>query len=106
MLREKQVEMVESFKRRYLAKFGGPLPIMVPTAVLMAVQPLQQNYDFHGYHAPIIQVQELSGNSDDTIELAAPSLYSTIDFTRPNSLDIAWEGSFVIQQDPLCQDSW
>ncbi len=31
MLREKQVELVESFKRRYLEKFGGPLPIMIPT---------------------------------------------------------------------------
>ena len=99
MLREKQIEMVESFKRRYLARFGGPLPIMVPTAVLMAVQPLQQNYDFHGYQAPIIQVQELSGNAPETIELAAPALYSTLDFTQTNSLDIAWEGSFVIAKD-------
>ena len=99
MLREKQIEMVESFKHRYLARFSGPLPVMVPTAVLMAVQPLQQNYHFHGYHAPIIQVQELSGNAPDTIELAAPAMYSTMDFTQSNSLDIAWEGSFVIAQD-------
>lgn len=99
MLREKQIEMVESFKRRYLAKFGGPLPIMIPTAVLMAVQPLQQDYDFHGYHAPIIQVQELSGDAPGTIELSLPSLYSTMDFEQANSLDIAWEGSFMIRRD-------
>jgi len=99
MLREKQVEMVESFKRRYLKKFGGPLPVMVPTAVLMAVQPLQQKYDFHGYQAPIIQVQEFSGNAPDTIELAPPTLYSTMDFNQPNALDIAWEGSFLIHRD-------
>ncbi len=98
MLREKQIEMVESFKCRYLARFGGPLPIMVPTAVLMAVQPLQQQYDFCGYQAPIIQVQELSGNLPGTIELAPPALYSTMDFTESNSLDIAWEGSFMIRR--------
>jgi len=99
MLREKQIEMVESFKRRYLARFGGPLPIMVPTAVLMAVQPLQQKYDFCGYEAPIIQVQELSGNLPGTIELAPPALYSTMDFTQPNSLDIEWEGTFMIRRE-------
>ena len=99
MLREKQVQVVESFKRRYLAKFGGPLPIMIPTAVLMAVQPLQQNYDFHGYHAPVIQVQELSGDLTDSIEMAPPSLYGTLDFNQPNAIDIAWEGSFMMNQD-------
>jgi hypothetical protein len=25
MLREKQVEVIEAFKQRYLARFGGPL---------------------------------------------------------------------------------
>ena len=98
MLREKQVEMIESFKRRYLQRFGGPLPILVPTAVLMAVQPLQQDYDFHGYYAPIIQVQELSGNRPGTFELASPALYSTLDFMQPNQLEIAWEGMFTINQ--------
>jgi predicted RNA methylase len=98
MLREKQVEMVESFKRRYLQRFGGPLPILMPTAVLMAVQPLQQDYDFHGFHAPIIQVQELSGSHEGTVELAQPMIYSTLDFMQANSLDIAWEGTFPISQ--------
>jgi predicted RNA methylase len=99
MLREKQIDMVESFKRRYLQRFGGPLPVMVPTAVLMAVQPLQQKYDFYGYEAPIIQVQELSGNLPGTVELATPALYSTLDFTETNAPEIAWEGSFLILQD-------
>jgi protein arginine N-methyltransferase 1 len=57
MLREKQVEVIEAFKRRYLARFGGPLPIFLPEAVVMAVQPLQQEYDFEGFHAPIVQFQ-------------------------------------------------
>lgn len=99
MLREKQIEMVESFKQRYLARFGGPLPVMIPTAVLMAVQPLQQSYDYHGYQAPIIQVQELSGNLPGTVELAPPTLYSTMDFNQPNALDIAWQGSFLIHKE-------
>jgi protein arginine N-methyltransferase 1 len=58
MLREKQVEVIESFKRRYLERFGGPLPVFLPEAVIMAVQPLQQEYDFEGFYAPIVQFQE------------------------------------------------
>jgi len=98
MLREKQVEMVASFRRRYLERFGGPLPVMVPTAVLMAVQPLQQSHDFHGFQAPVIQVQELTGNLPGTLEMAAPTLYCTLDFEQSNSLDIAWDGSFLIHR--------
>lgn len=98
MLREKQVEMMESFKPRYLKRFGGPLPILVPTAILMAVQPLQQDYTFEGFYAPIMQIQDLDGNLPDTIEMAKPELYSILDFTQPTSQDIAWEGNFVIER--------
>lgn len=99
MLREKQVEMMESFKPRYLKRFGGPLPILVPTAVLMAVQPLQQEYTFEGYYAPIVQIQDLVGTLPGTIEMARPELYSILDFTQKTSQDIAWEGEFAIEND-------
>ncbi len=98
MLREKQVQMMESFKQRYRQRFGATLPTLMPTAVLMAVQPLQQDYNFEGFYAPIIQVQELSGNLPGTLEMAPPALYSTLDFTEPTALDIAWEGSFSIEK--------
>jgi protein arginine N-methyltransferase 1 len=95
MLREKQVEVIEAFKRRYKARFGGPLPRFIPEAVLMAVQPLQQQYGFHGFHAPIVQFQE-HGDSPRTIELAEPAIYSTLDFAYPTGLDVRWEGEFRI----------
>ncbi|OZI63350.1 methyltransferase domain-containing protein [Bordetella genomosp. 11] len=98
MLREKQVEMMESFKRRYRERFGPDLPILVPTAVVMAVQPLQKAYDFEGFQAPIIQVEELSGNEPGTFELGAPAVYSVLDFTLDNTLDIAWEGTVAIER--------
>lgn len=97
MLREKQVEMMESFKPRYLKQFGGPLPILIPTAILMAVQPLEQEYHFEGFYAPIVQVQDLVGNLPGTVEMAKPELYSILDFTQPTSQDIAWQGNFVIE---------
>lgn len=98
MLREKQVEVIENFKQRYLAKFGGPLPVFIPEAILMAVQPLQQTYDFSGYQAPIIQFQQPGVFSADTLELAQPALYSVIDFNQSNGTQIQWEGSFSIER--------
>jgi len=98
MLREKQVEMTESFKQRYRKRFGQALPILMPTAVLMAVQPLQKSYDFEGFHAPIIQVEELGENAPGTYDLAAPAVYSLLDFTEDTPLDIAWDGTVTIEK--------
>jgi predicted RNA methylase len=98
MLREKQVEVIESFKRRYLARFGGPLPVFMPEAVIMAVQPLQQEYDFEGFYAPIVQFQETTMVYSGTVELAPPAVYSIIDFSQPTDMTIAWEGQFLIDK--------
>jgi protein arginine N-methyltransferase 1 len=98
MVREKQVEVMESFKRRYLARFGGPLPVFLPEAVIMAVQPLQQDYDFEGFYAPIVQFQETHVTRPGTLELAAPAVYSILDFSQPVDTHIAWQGTFLIEK--------
>ncbi|MCG2584714.1 methyltransferase domain-containing protein [Massilia sp. TS11] len=98
MLREKQVEVIESFKRRYAARFGGPLPVFVPEAVIMAAQPLHQAYDFEGFYAPIVQFQETGSNPPGTVELSAPAVYSILDFSQPVDPTIAWEGKFLIER--------
>jgi protein arginine N-methyltransferase 1 len=98
MLREKQVEVIESFKRRYLARFGGPLPVFLPEAAIMAVQPLQQEYDFEGFQAPIVQFQPTNVVYPGTVELAQPAVYSIIDYSQPVDSLFAWEGRFVIEK--------
>jgi predicted RNA methylase len=98
MLREKQVEVIESFKRRYLERFGGPVPVFLPEAVIMAVQPLQQEYDFEGFYAPIVQFHETQVVYPGTVEMAHPAVYSIIDFSQPNQLTYAWQGKFVVQR--------
>ncbi|MFC4933014.1 methyltransferase domain-containing protein [Massilia sp. GCM10023247] len=99
MLREKQVAVIEAFKARYLAKFGGPLPVFMPEAVVMAVQPLQQSYEFNGYYAPIVQFQDTGVAYPGTMELAVPAVYSMLDFAGPVDSLIAWRGNFTIEQD-------
>jgi predicted RNA methylase len=98
MLREKQVDVIESFKRRYLERFGGPLPVFMPEAVLMAAQPLQQEYDFEGFHAPIVQFQETQVIYPGTIELAQPAVYSVLDFSQPVDPAIRWQGRFMVEK--------
>jgi predicted RNA methylase len=98
MLREKQVEVIESFKKRYLERFGGPLPVFLPEAVIMAAQPLQQEYDFEGFYAPIVQFQETNVVYPGTFELAQPAVYSIIDFSQPVDPLFAWEGCFAIEK--------
>jgi protein arginine N-methyltransferase 1 len=98
MLREKQVEVIESFKRRYLARFGGPLPVFLPEAVIMAVQPLQQDYDFEGFYAPIVQFTENHVHTPGTLELAPGAVYSILDFSQPTDMAIAWQGQFVAER--------
>jgi type I protein arginine methyltransferase len=98
MLREKQVEVIESFKRRYLARFGGPLPIFLPEAVIMAVQPLQQDYDFEGFYAPIVQFQDTTARAPGTVELAQPAVYSILDFSQPTDTLISWRGHFLVEK--------
>ena len=98
MLREKQVEIMESFRRRYRQRFGATLPLLMPTAVVMAVQPLQQEFIFEGYHAPISMIQELTEKLEGCTELAEPAVYSILDFTEHAGRDISWKGSFEITQ--------
>jgi len=99
MLREKQVEVIEAFKQRYRNRYGDRQPVFIPEAIIMGVQPLQQVYDFFGFHAPIIQFQRVQVAQTGLVELAAPVVYSTLDLSQPTSLEIQWEGDFVMESD-------
>ncbi len=101
MLREKQVEVIETFKQRYRARFGDKLPTFIPEAVIMAVQPLQQDFGFEGFQAPIVQFQDTAVFSPRTVEIAAPQVYSILDFTQDNDMKIQWQGQFTIECEGL-----
>ena len=53
LVREKQIEVLTAFKQQHLAKFGRGVPRFIPEASILAVQPIFQPYDFHGYYAPV-----------------------------------------------------
>lgn len=75
LLREKQLEVIGSFKERYLERFGGPLPRFVPEATLQAIQPVQQDFDYFGYRAPTPFFQDSQSIQPRTLELGPPAVF-------------------------------
>jgi type I protein arginine methyltransferase len=75
LLREKQVQIIQSFKKRYREKFGPKLPLFVPEASIMAVQPVNQNFNFSGYYAPVPLFSDPMIPQEETKGLGEPLNY-------------------------------
>ncbi len=75
LLREKQVEVIDGFKRAYAQRFEK-LPIFIPEAVILAVQPVHQNFKFQGYYAPVPMFYDPLVASDETQGLGDPVNYN------------------------------
>jgi len=97
LLVEKQINVIKQFKDRYRQQISSTLPRFLPEAVVLAVQPIQQNYVFMGFHAPIIAFQIPIAQQMDTTELAAPQVYSSVDYAKEMSEKFTWEGQFVLE---------
>lgn len=96
LLREKQLAVIKAFKERYVQRFSGPLPVFIPEAVLQAVQPVQQSFDFEGYYAPTILFQDPVVSHPGTRELGAPVLYQQLTYESPFDLACRWNGPLPI----------
>jgi predicted RNA methylase len=80
LLREKQLQVIASFKRRYLQRFGGDLPAFVPEATLQAVQPVQQDFDYFGYRTATPIFQDARCTQPRTVELGSPLLFQSFTY--------------------------
>ena len=74
-LRERQVDVITGFKRRYAARFGGPLPRFIPEACVQAVQPVEQDFSFYGYTVPAPLFQSQFAEQPRTAPLADPQVF-------------------------------
>jgi protein arginine N-methyltransferase 1 len=99
MLREKQVQVIESFKQRYRARFGPRLPRFVPEAFIQAAQPVQQDFVFEGYYAPTYLFQDPVARQDRTVELADPAVYQTCAYEEAVPPVCQWHGEIAIGRD-------
>lgn len=96
LLREKQLAVIKAFKERYSRRFPGPLPIFIPEAVLQAIQPVQQSFDFEGYYAPTVLFQDPLVSHPGTRELGVPVIYHQLTYESPFDLSCEWSGSLSI----------
>jgi len=96
-LRERQVEVIGGFKQRYGARFGGPLPRFLPEACVQAVQPVQQDFTFHGYAVAAPQFQDPFARQDRTTELAPPQVYQQFFYDGPLPDTCAADLSFTVE---------
>ena len=98
LLREKQVAVIQAFKEHYIQRFPGQLPVFLPEATLLAVQPVQQAFSFAGYHAPVPLFQGPGAEHQDTTALGEPAIYRTVSYERPLPTHFAWQGEVTATQ--------
>lgn len=98
MLREKQIPVITSFKERYLARFGRPLPQFVPEALIQAVQPVEHDFNFEGYFAPTPLYQDPHALHPRTRDLADPVVYQLLAYQDPLPAQCVWGGSVIAAQ--------
>ena len=90
LVREKQIEVLKAFKVAHVARFGQRVPLIIPEASVLAVQPVFQPYDFHGYYAPVPFFFEAGIANVPTVEMGQPKVYSVVDYREelPESFSV------------------
>ncbi|MEK6736454.1 MAG: methyltransferase domain-containing protein [Pseudomonadota bacterium] len=99
LLREKQMPVIDSFKKRYLEKFGGPLPVFVPEASIQAIQPIEQDFHFEGFYAPTILFQDPCSIQERSKSLGDPEVFQLLSYAEPFNQTCQWDGEIIIAGD-------
>jgi type I protein arginine methyltransferase len=96
LLREKQTEVVAGFRARHEQHFGRAIPRIIPEASILAVQPVFQPHDFHGYHAPLPLFFEPGSVHSNTIEMGPPEIYCFVEYLGEIPSSIAVDGTLPV----------
>ena len=100
MVREKQLEVLHSFKERYRERFGPTMPRFIPDTSVLAIQPIHQDFSFCGYTAKVPLFDPPGPHRKDSW-LADPFFYSTIDYNSVIPLGFRVAEELTIQADGL-----
>lgn len=80
LLREKQAQVISAFKHHYALRFGAQLPLFIPEVSILMCQPVQYNFDFAGYVAPVPSFHAPTQTEPRTKEIAPLATYQTVDY--------------------------
>lgn len=100
MVREKQLQVLHSFKERYRQRFGPLMPRFIPDTSVLAIQPIQQDFCFSGYTASVPLFEPPGPQMKDSW-LADPFFYSTIDYGAEIPLAFRVATEMTIKSDGL-----
>ena len=98
LLREKQLEVIDSFKQRYSEKFDVGLPKFLPEASVLTFQAVQQSFDFAGYRAPVPLFQAPIAEQPRTKELSELITYAQFCYDESIPHQFSWQGQLDVQQ--------
>jgi protein arginine N-methyltransferase 1 len=101
LLRERQVEVINGFKRRYLRHIGGPLPRFLPEACVQAAQPVEQDFTYFGYTVPAPVFQLPESVQPRTVEAAPPQVYQQFFYSDPLPSRCTADLTFVAERPAL-----
>jgi predicted RNA methylase len=96
LLREKQSQVITAFKKNYQRRFGDPLPTFIPEVSILMLQPVQQDFAFSGFVAPVPMFQAPTIDQPRTTIAADLIPYATIDYQHPIPLRHHIQQSFRI----------
>lgn len=99
LVREKQIEVLQRFKAQHEAHFGRRVPRIIPEATILAVQPIFQPYDFHGYHAPVPFFFEAGAQGVSTLEMGQPFIYSVIQYAEDLPESFSVDAQIIAERD-------
>ncbi len=95
LLREKQTDVLTAFKRAYQRQFGPQLPVFIPDASLLAVQLVEQDFCFNGYHAAVPLFQP-PGMQTSSRQLSQPEIYSSLFYSQEIPREFHIEQQFLV----------
>ncbi len=84
LIESAQVAVCDDFRHRHQLRFGQT-PRFLPDTTLLAVQAVQQDYDFHGCLPTLALFQQPDIAQTRTLGLGDPYIYHTVEYHLPAS---------------------
>ncbi len=93
-----QIALADDFRQRHAQRFGRT-PRFLPDTSLLAVQPVEQDYDFYGCTIPQALYQETEIQQTRTTGLGDPAIYHIVEYHLPASRLMRADFVFAAQAD-------
>ncbi len=99
LLREKQLEVIQSFKDRYREKFGEKLPVFIPDATILGVEPISADFSFQGYQAPISFFEDPGILSARYLSLGEVIPYCVLEYQAEIPTQLSFDGLLSVSKE-------